>query len=101
MLRQLHGSLSPRPEIAGGSPGLARLHLSTRVHRLEKLPCHLVNNRVRGSRAMQAMFALEGLCYEVMELLPETYKPRQILCPGNATMTCCSSRPTHLFKHLP
>lgn len=34
-------------------------------------------------------------------MLPETYKPRQILCPHDATMTCWPSRPTHFFKHLP
>lgn len=60
MLRQLHGSLSPRPEIAGWFLGLARMQLSTRLHRLEKLPCHLVNSRVRGSNRNASNIGAEG-----------------------------------------
>lgn len=51
--------------------------------------------------AMQAILAMRDLCPEVTELLPETYKPRQVLCLQDATMTCWPSRPTQSFKHLP
>lgn len=39
---------------------VARLHLSTRLHRLEKLPCHLVNSRVRGSNSNAGNIGAEG-----------------------------------------
>jgi hypothetical protein len=111
--RQLCGSLSPRPEncrVVSWASAAAITDPPTRLYRLEKLPCHVVNNRVQGSNRKASNIGPEGTLVarrlaevsEVTELLLETYEPRQVLSSARRHHDMVANAPyTHLLRYLP